>query len=43
MVFVSFTPAGITFYKLVLSSLKQQAQEEVFNYMNYEHKKGQTI
>lgn len=42
-VFVTFTPAGITFFKLVLRSLRDRSREEVFQYMNYEHKKGQTV
>jgi hypothetical protein len=43
LVFISFTPAGITYIKLVLHSLQRQSQDEIFSYMNYQHKKRQTV
>ena len=43
LVFISFTPAGIHFFTLVLKKLRHHAGDELLHYMRYQHKKGQTI
>jgi hypothetical protein len=43
LVFISFTPAGIHFFTLVLKKLRNSAGDELLNYMRYQHKKGQTV
>jgi hypothetical protein len=43
IVFISLTPAGITFYKLVLQALRDRSRADLLNYLRYQHKKGQTV